>query len=110
MEPRANIEFYKGESMNKLWTIFGAFALSFSAFAETSLFQFNEFSRAPFYFIAVAIAAAAGTKAQSKAAATALEGVARNPVAADKLLTPMILGLALIESLVIFTLISVFLV
>ncbi|MBT3982020.1 MAG: ATP synthase F0 subunit C [Bacteriovoracaceae bacterium] len=61
------------------------------------------------YFFAVAIAALGGTQAQSRAASTALEGIARNPAAADKLQTPMILGLALMESLVIFTLISVFL-
>lgn len=62
------------------------------------------------YFFAMAIAAFGGTQAQSAAASTALEGIARNPNAADKIQTPMILGLALMESLVIFTLISVFLV
>ena len=62
------------------------------------------------YFFAVAIAAYGGTKAQSAAASRALEGIARNPAAADKIMTPMILGLALMESLVIFTLITTFLV
>lgn len=62
------------------------------------------------YFFAMGIAVFAGTSAQSNAAATALEGIARNPSAADKIQTPMILGLALMESLVIFMLISVFLV
>lgn len=62
------------------------------------------------YFFAMAIAAFGGTAAQSKAASVALEGIARNPSAADKIQTPMILGLALMESLVIFTLISVFLI
>ena len=62
------------------------------------------------YFIAVAIAAYGGTKAQSVAASRALEGIARNPAAADKIMTPMILSLALMESLVIFTLITTFLV
>lgn len=62
------------------------------------------------YFFAVAIASFGGTAAQSAAASTALEGMARNPSAADKLFVPMILGLALIESLVIFVLITVFLV
>jgi F-type H+-transporting ATPase subunit a len=38
-------------------------------------------------------------------AAAALEGIARNPNASDKLFTPMILGLALIESLVIYALV-----
>jgi F-type H+-transporting ATPase subunit c len=62
------------------------------------------------YFFSMAIAAFGGTQAQSAAASVALEGIARNPSAADKIQTPMILGLALMESLVIFTLISVFLV
>jgi len=62
------------------------------------------------YVFAVALAAMGGTAAQSKAVSVALEGIARNPSAADKLFTPMILGLALMESLVIFTLISIFLV
>lgn len=62
------------------------------------------------YFFAVGIAAFGGTQAQAKAAAVALEGIARNPSAASKIQTPMILSFALMESLVIFTLISVFLV
>jgi F-type H+-transporting ATPase subunit c len=65
--------------------------------------------KASVYFLAVALAAFGGTKAQSGAASVALEGIARNPSAADKIMTPMILALALMESLVIFTLISVFL-
>ena len=97
--------------MKKRWLMIpGALLLPLTASAETSLFQFNEHARAPFYFIAVAIAAWAGTRSQSKAASTALEGMARNPAAADKLFVPMILGLALMESLVIFTLITVFLI
>lgn len=58
------------------------------------------------YFFALGLAVFAGTRAQSGAASAALEGIARNPSAADKLQTPMILGLALMESLVIFMLIS----
>lgn len=58
----------------------------------------------------VALAAVGGTYAQSRAASVALEGIARNPAAADKLFTPMLLALALMESLVIFTLVSIFLV
>ena len=50
---------------------------------------------------AVGIAALGGTLGQGKAASSALEGIARNPGAANKVQTPMILGLALIESLVI---------
>jgi F-type H+-transporting ATPase subunit c len=57
----------------------------------------------------IAIAAFGGALGQGRTAATALEGIARNPGAADKMFTPMILGLALIESLVIYSLIISFL-
>jgi F-type H+-transporting ATPase subunit c len=55
------------------------------------------------------LAALGGALAQGRAAATALDGIARNPGAADKIRGPMILGLALIESLVIYSLIIAFL-
>jgi len=54
------------------------------------------------------LAAFGGAIGQSKAAAAALEGIARNPGAANKVTTPMIIGLALIESLVIYVLIIAF--
>ncbi|MBU1432327.1 ATP synthase F0 subunit C [Myxococcota bacterium] len=57
---------------------------------------------------AISIAAFGGALAQGKAAAAALEGIARNPGAQGKIFTPMILGLALIESLVIYALIIAF--
>jgi F-type H+-transporting ATPase subunit c len=62
------------------------------------------------YLFGLAIAVYGGTAAQSKTASVALEGIARNPAAADKLQTPMILALALMESLVIFMLVSVVLI
>lgn len=77
--------------------------------ADGALIEFNEYTKSAIYFLAVAIASYGGTRAQSNAASVALEGIARNPSAADKLFTPMILGLALMESLVIFSLITVFL-
>ena len=51
---------------------------------------------------AIGFAAFGGALAQGRAASAALEGIARNPGAAGQLLTPMIIGLALIESLVIY--------
>lgn len=51
--------------------------------------------------IAISVAVFGGTFAQGKAASSALEGLARNPAASDKMFTPFILSLALIESLVI---------
>ena len=53
----------------------------------------------------IAVAAFGGALGQARTAAAALEGIARNPNAADKVFTPMILGLALIESLVIYALV-----
>ncbi len=97
--------------MNKFLVALIALVASTAAFAEgTTLIQMNEYTKIPMYFLAVAFAAFAGTRAQSAAASVALEGMARNPAAADKLFVPMILGLALMESLVIFTLITIFLV
>jgi F-type H+-transporting ATPase subunit c len=57
---------------------------------------------------AIAIAAFGGSMGQGRAATAALDGIARNPGAADKIFTPMILGLALIESLVIYALVIAF--
>jgi F-type H+-transporting ATPase subunit c len=54
---------------------------------------------------AIAIAAAFGALGQSRGLAAALEGIARNPAASGKLVTPMIIGLAMIESLVIYALV-----
>lgn len=49
-----------------------------------------------------------GALAQGKTATAALEGIARNPGAQSKIQTPMIIGLALIESLVIYALVIAF--
>ena len=59
--------------------------------------------------LAIGLAALGGALGQGRTAAAALEGIARNPASADRIFTPMILGLALIESLVIYALIIAFL-
>lgn len=59
---------------------------------------------------AITIAAVGGAFAQSKAASVTLEGIARNPSAQSKLFTPMIISLALIESLIIYVLVIAFIV
>lgn len=69
------------------------------------------------YFVALALAVGLGLPiavlsaalAQGKAASAALEGIARQPEAAGKIQTAMIIGLALIESLVIYALLIFFL-
>ena len=53
----------------------------------------------------IAIAAFGGAVGQGKSIASALDGIARNPGASGKIVTPMIIGLAMIESLVIYSLV-----
>jgi F-type H+-transporting ATPase subunit c len=54
------------------------------------------------------IAAAAGAIGQGRAIAASVEGIARNPGAAPAIRLAMIIGLALIESLVIYALVIAF--
>lgn len=58
--------------------------------------------------IAIGLAVLGGGLGQARAAAAALEGISRNPGAAPKIQTPMILALALIESLVLFAFLIAF--
>jgi F-type H+-transporting ATPase subunit c len=52
--------------------------------------------------LAAGLAVLGGGLGQGIAANAALQGIARNPNAAGKIQTPMLLGLAFIESIVIF--------
>ena len=52
----------------------------------------------------VPVAVLSGAISQSRAASSALEGIARQPEASGKIQTAMIIALALIESLVIYAL------
>lgn len=95
---------------------FVAFAMTYGlvAFYSTSAFAQgiavapadNRFSMYAMFAVgaglAIGLAAIGGALGQGRAAAAALEGIARNPNASGKLFTPLILGLALIESLVIY--------
>ncbi|MFK8137381.1 MAG: ATP synthase F0 subunit C [Bdellovibrionales bacterium] len=58
--------------------------------------------------LAISVAALGGAFGQGMAASSALEGIARNPAAQPKLFVPMIIGLALIESLVIYAFVIAF--
>jgi F-type H+-transporting ATPase subunit c len=58
--------------------------------------------------LAIGLAVIGGGLGQGRAAAAALEGISRNPGAAPRIQTPMILGLALIESLVLFAFLIAF--
>ena len=59
---------------------------------------------------ALGIAAASGAYAQSRAVAAACDGISRNPGASGQIRFALILGLALIESLVIYVLLIAFII
>jgi F-type H+-transporting ATPase subunit c len=59
--------------------------------------------------LAIAVAAFGAALGQGRAVAAAMESIGRNPNAADRIQTPMILGLAFIEALAIYALVIAFL-
>jgi len=85
---------------------------SSAAFAEEATAAAGDSSRGLIAIaasLAIGLTALGGALGQGRTAATALEGIARNPQASGKIFTPMIVGLALIESLVIYGLLIAFL-
>ncbi len=60
---------------------------------------------APLFAIGMAIAAGLCGLGQGKAIGSAVEGMARNPAASGTIQTAMLIGLAFIESLALFTLV-----
>jgi F-type H+-transporting ATPase subunit c len=92
----------------KLWSFFAVLA-ALVAMPTLALAQSPEASDAKSGWglaigaaLVVGLAAFGGTTAQGRATASALEGIARQPSAAPRITTPLILGLAMIESLVLF--------
>lgn len=83
-------------------------AMAFAQEAGANKWDSNKWTAASAGF-AIGIAALGGTLGQSRAVSSALEGISRNPGAAARIQTPMILGLALIESLVLFAFVVAFL-
>jgi F-type H+-transporting ATPase subunit c len=58
--------------------------------------------------LAIGLAAFGGSLGQGKTAGAALEGIARNPTSRGQVFVPMIIGLALIESLVLYAFVIAF--
>ena len=102
--------------MRKLRMLFfamvGILMTAMTTFADTVAAQDNAESVSKYKALAAgfgfAIAAGLGALGQSRIAASAVEGAARNPGAAGRIQIMMIIGLALIESLVLFALVIVF--
>lgn len=97
--------------MKKLSYLLGAgvaFLVPAISFAEEAAAAATADAGRPFYALAkgfaVAIAALGCALAQGKIVSSALDGIARNPGAAGQMFTPMLLGVAFVETLLIFTL------
>ena len=91
--------------------VLGALMLATPALAQPQTAEAAAASAVGYRYIAAGIGfaiAVFGAIGQSKVAAAACEGTARNPGASARIQTMMILGLALIESLVLFALLVVF--
>ncbi len=94
--------------MKKINYLFGAaaaFLMPAMAFAEEAAAASAD---RPYYAIAkgfaVGIAALGCALAQGKIVGTAVDGISRNPGASGQIFTPMLLGVAFVETLLIFTL------
>lgn len=91
----------------RFWSFTATFVVTSTAFAQSAASNDQDLSMAAAIGagLAIGIAAAGCGIGQGTAGAAALEGIARNPNASDKIMTPMILVLALIESLAIYALV-----
>ncbi len=58
--------------------------------------------------LGIGLAAIGVALGQGRAAAAAMESIGRNPNAADRIQTPMIIGLAMMEALAIYALVITF--
>ncbi len=108
-------KFWLGMSSALMVMLYGVAAFAQDQAASgTGSAASNNFDKQGWAFIAAAIAigvaAAGGAIGQGRVAASAVEGIARNPGASSKITTHMILGLALIESLVLYAFVIAFLV
>ena len=94
------------------FTFAATFLLPVLAFAQDDRAGSNSFDvkawAAAGAGIAIGLGALGGALGQGRAAAAALEGISRNPGASARIQTPMILGLALIESLVLLAFVIAF--
>ena len=96
---------------NKFAASFAVLLFSVKAFAEGGAhFDLGSISDSGFLGmmaigagLGIGLAAFGAASGQGKAAAAALDGIARNPSAGGKMFVPLVLSLALMESLVILS-------
>ncbi len=94
------------------FTFAATFLLPVLAFAQDDRAGSNSFDvkawAAAGAGLAIGLGVLGGALGQGRAAAAALEGISRNPGASARIQTPMILGLALIESRVLLAFVIAF--
>lgn len=94
--------------MKKLNLLLGTAAVGMVLPAISFAEEAAQHADKPFYAIAkgfaVGVAALGCALGQGKIVSAALEGIARNPGATGQIFTPMLLGVAFVETLLIFTL------
>ena len=94
--------------LSKVFMTLSALSLAVPAFAQGGEAAGSTNWVAALTGIAMAIAAAGCGLGQGRAAAAATEGIARNPSAKAAIQVALIIGLAFIESLAIYTLLVIF--
>jgi F-type H+-transporting ATPase subunit c len=99
--------------MKRVWLIgaFAAFMLlttSGAAFAQDGGGDSSRGMIALAAGLAIGIAAVGAGLGQGRAVAAAMESIGRNPSSADRIQTPMIIGIAFIEALAIYALVIAF--
>ena len=96
-------------TLKKLAMTLGTLIVALPAFAEEMAEATTTAGGSDLGLIAIGaglgmgLAALGGAAGQGKAASAALDGIARNPSSTNKMFVPLLLSLALMESLVIFT-------
>lgn len=98
------------KNINKMLVVTIATLISSSAFAQEVAAAATSGDNTKGFIglaagFALGLAGLGAALGQGKAASAALEGMARNPAASDKLFTPLILSLAFIEALAIYALV-----
>jgi F-type H+-transporting ATPase subunit c len=105
------------EAVMKKWSMLLIVTIAVALFAPAAFAQENAGGAAGGGHAALWISAAFGMGiaafgcglAQGRIGAAALEGIARNPGAAKNIFTPMLLSLAFVETLVLFTFLMIIL-
>lgn len=97
--------FFLGDIMKRHLSLVSLFVLSMlvpaAAFAQSGA-EGSDLGLVPLgVAFTMGIAALGGTFGQAKAISAALEAIGRNPSAAGQVQTPMLIGLAFVESLVV---------